>query len=385
MVKLSKFVWLCIFVCLCLIGAYFAFIFEGPSTSESNDNIFGRNVYEQNMSIGSKADSSYSITFPEDHREHTKFDIEWWYLTANLEDNNGAAYGLQWTLFRFRAPGVTNNQTNNWHNNQLYMAHASIHSLDTHWFSEKFARGGVGNAGQAVSPFSLFIDNWQWLNTEDNDELFPSTLIFDINNTSRPFGLYSASFTMQRTGPFIKHGLNGYSVKSLEDHASHYYSAPFINIAGVLRKNDNTDTEHKISLKGKAWFDHEWTSQLLDDKTLGWDWLSIHLDSGSKIMAFRMRLKNQKDYVTGSYISETGEQTTLLENDLTLRPLANTEVEDRLLPLQWRLVIPSKQIDLSISAIKNEQWNSATIPYYEGMVIVEGTHSGEGFVELTGY
>ena len=385
MVKLSKGTWLFIVVCGCLISAYFLYVDVMVNPSNPKTPIFGRTVYEQSKSIGKKADPNYLITFPADHNEHKDFDIEWWYLTANLEDENSLLYGLQWTLFRFRSPNQINNQTNDWHNNQIYMAHASIHSIDTHWFSEKFARGGVGNAGQTQLPFSLYIDNWEWLNKLGSEDLFPSTLSFDITNTSNPNEQLRATFDLQRTGPFVQHGINGYSLKSTDDHASHYYSAPFINIEGVLQKDGDSDANKGIKLTGNAWFDHEWTSQLLDDNTLGWDWLSLHLDSGSKIMAFRMRLKNQTDYVTGSYISKTGELTTLLDSDLSLLPISSSKVEGRQLPLQWRLLIPSKQIDLSISSIKDEQWNNASIPYYEGMVIIEGSHSGKGFLELTGY
>src|SRR5213080_2089509 len=40
------------------------------------------------------------FAFPLDHGPHPEFRIEWWYVTANLADANGAAYGAQWTLFR---------------------------------------------------------------------------------------------------------------------------------------------------------------------------------------------------------------------------------------------------------------------------------------------
>ncbi|MEQ3652637.1 MAG: lipocalin family protein, partial [Glaciecola sp.] len=30
-------------------------------------------------------------------------------------------------------------------------------------------------------------------------------------------------------------------------------------------------------------------------------------------------------------------------------------------------------------------WNPALFPYYEGAVNISGSHSGEGFLELTGY
>ena len=38
--------------------------------------------------------------FPRDHMTHPKFRIEWWYITANMQDDSGNSWGLQWTLFR---------------------------------------------------------------------------------------------------------------------------------------------------------------------------------------------------------------------------------------------------------------------------------------------
>jgi predicted secreted hydrolase len=412
-----------------LLGTYFVVNSQIAVKTQANTSIFGRNVYEQNddsntalasNNIGKKADPDYRMSFPQDHGTHNQFDIEWWYLTANLQDEAGDPYGLQWTLFRFKNPSPSSSQTEakspsnssaaslknanvslknspvtlkdstvssneSWHNNQIYMAHASIHSLDTHWFSEKFARGGVGNAGLTRLPLSLFIDDWQWLNSDGDVGLFPSTLTFSATDTSKPNAEAKATFTLKQTGPLVQHGDNGFSVKSTSGHASHYYSAPFISIEGELTQTIDTVTTAPIKLKGQAWFDQEWTSQLLDTSTQGWDWLSLHLDDGNKIMAFRMRLKNQDDYVTGSYITSTGEQITLQPGDLTLQPVSVKKVGGRQLPLIWKLVIPSKKIDLTISTVKDKQWNNAAIPYYEGMVKIEGSHGGVGFLELTGY
>ena len=400
-----------------LLGTYFVVTSQIALKTPANMSVFGRNVYEQNgdsndalaSNMGKKADPDYRMSFPQDHGTHDQFDIEWWYLTANLQDEAGDPYGLQWTLFRFKNPSPSSSQAeaNNsssslknspvtlnestvsldkkWHNNQIYMAHASIHSLDTHWFSEKFARGGVGNAGLTALPLNLFIDDWQWLNSDGDIGLFPSTLTFNATDTSKPNAEASATFTLNQTGPLVQHGDNGFSVKSNSGHASHYYSAPFISIEGELTQAIDTVTTAPIKLKGQAWFDQEWTSQLLDTSTQGWDWLSLHLDDGNKIMAFRMRLKNQDDYVTGSYITSTGEQITLQPGDLTLQPVSVKKVDGRQLPLIWKLMIPSKKIDLTISTLKDKQWNNAAVPYYEGMVKIEGSHGGVGFLELTGY
>ena len=400
-----------------LLSTYFVVTSQIALKTQANMSVFGRNVYEQNddsnnalaSNMGKKADPDYRMSFPQDHGTHDQFDIEWWYLTANLQDEAGDPYGLQWTLFRFKnsrprssqaegnnsssslknSPITLNESTvsldKKWHNDQIYMAHASIHSLDTHWFSEKFARGGVGNAGLTALPLNLFIDDWQWLNSDGDTGLFPSTLTFSATDTSKPNAEASATFTLNQTGPLVQHGDNGFSVKSNNGHASHYYSAPFISIEGELTQAIDTLTAASIKLKGQAWFDKEWTSQLLDTGTQGWDWLSLHLDDGNKIMAFRMRLKNQDDYVTGSYITSTGEQITLQPGDLTLQPVSVKKVDGRQLPLIWKLIIPSKKIDLTISTLKDKQWNNAAVPYYEGMVKIEGSHGGVGFLELTGY
>ena len=400
-----------------LLSTYFVITSQIAVKTRANMSVFGRNVYEQNddsnnalaSNIGKKADPKYRMSFPQDHGIHDQFDIEWWYLTANLQDEAGDPYGLQWTLFRFKnsRPRSSQAEENNpssslknssvmlnestvsldkkWHNGQIYMAHASIHSLDTHWFSEKFARGGVGNAGFKALPLNLFIDDWQWLNSDGDTGLFPSKLTFSATDTSKPNIKASASFTLNQTGPLVQHGDNGFSVKSNSGHASHYYSAPFISIEGELTQAIDTVTTAPIKLKGQAWFDKEWSSQLLDTGTQGWDWLSLHLDDGNKIMAFRMRLKNQDDYVTGSYITSTGEQITLQPGDLTLQPVSIKKVDGRQLPLIWKLIIPSKKIDLTITTLKDKQWNNAAVPYYEGMVKIEGSHGGVGFLELTGY
>ena len=417
MVKLNKKIVSLSLAGVFLLGTYFVVTSQIALKTQANMSVFGRNVYEQNddsnnalaSNMGKKADPDYRMSFPQDHGTHDQFDIEWWYLTANLQDEAGDPYGLQWTLFRFKnsrprssqaegnnsssslknSPVMLNESTvfldKKWHNDQIYMAHASIHSLDTHWFSEKFARGGVGNAGLTALPLNLFIDDWQWLNSDGDTGLFPSTLTFSATDTSKPNAEASATFTLNQTGPLVQHGDNGFSVKSNNGHASHYYSAPFISIEGELTQAIDTVTTAPIKLKGQAWFDKEWTSQLLDTGTQGWDWLSLHLDDGNKIMAFRMRLKNQDDYVTGSYITSTGEQIALQPGDLTLQPVSVKKVDGRQLPLIWKLIIPSKKIDLTISTLKDKQWNNAAVPYYEGMVKIEGSHGGVGFLELTGY
>src|ERR1700681_4176866 len=100
-----------------------------------------------------------TFPFPADHGPHPDYRIEWWYVTANLMDSAGIAYGAQWTLFRqAMQPGA---QQGGWANQQIWMGHAAVTRADTHRYSETFARGGVGQAGVETAPIRAWIDSWE--------------------------------------------------------------------------------------------------------------------------------------------------------------------------------------------------------------------------------
>ena len=325
---------------------------------------FGRAEIEQ-----LQAQPGYSLTFPEDHGSHPDYAVEWWYLTANLSDQQGKHYALQWTLFRFRG----DNPSSPWANEQQFMAHASLHSADNSWFEERFARGGVGNGGVSSEPFKAQLDNWSW--SSASAALFPSTLEFSIQQEVH------IELSLSTRGDFVLHGEQGYSQKLRNSaQASYYYSQPHIDIMGSLVIADEV-----IALSGQAWFDHEWSSQYLDPKTQGWDWFSIHLNNGDKLMLFNMRHQVQADFWSGTLIRSGGKTHHLEEKDIQALVLKQEKVAGRLLPLQWSIRLPTYGLDIKVKAMKKEQWNEGMFSYYEGATFITGSHSGKGFIELTGY
>lgn len=316
-----------------------------------------------------KALPGYTIRFPEDHKSHPEFAIEWWYLTANLFDDEGNQYPIQWTLFRF----LGDRQATPWANRQQFMAHAKLHTFQEAWFEERFARGGVGNAAVSSSPFSAYLDDWHWLS--DDADLFPATLRFTLN------GKVSADLRLTSDADYVLHGQQGFSKKLRHtDQASYYYSQPFIQAVGTVSIAGKT-----IPVSGNAWFDHEWSSQYLDDETSGWDWFSMHLDNGDKIMLFNMRHRYQVDFWTGTLVKANGLVIPLLEEQIKAKILNRSEVMGKSLPLNWQIDIPSHAIELTISPFKQEQWNPGLFAYYEGAIAFTGSHNGHGFIELTGY
>lgn len=323
---------------------------------------------------GAQVTPGVPIIFPHDHLSHNNFAVEWWYLTANLFDAKGNQYPLQWTLFRF----TDFRPVARWSDGQQFMGHAKISNATSTWFEERFARGGVGNAKVNLSSsghFSAFIDDWHW--ASKTADLFPSNLKFTVNNE------VEANLQLNVTMPYVLHGDKGYSAKFSDDsHASMYYSQPFITVAGVLKLPTG-----EVNVSGKGWFDHEWSARLSDQNTLGWgwDWFSLHLNNGDKLMLYNVHHRELEDSWFGSLITSQGEKKHLNHADIIATPTGYSNFGDKQLPLNWQLTLPKHGIDLNISMFKQEQWNRGRFSYYEGAVNVDGSHSGVGFIELTGY
>ena len=166
-----------------------------------------------------------TFSFPADHGPHPDFRIEWWYVTANLADAKGTAYGAQWTLFRqAMAPGP---QHEGWANQQIWMAHAAVTRADTHRFNQTFARGGVGQAGVEARPFKAWIDSWQMRGSDATDDLTIAPL--DLTASSEGFAY---ALHLDADHPLVLQGDGGYSKKSERGQASYYYSQPFFKVTG---------------------------------------------------------------------------------------------------------------------------------------------------------
>jgi predicted secreted hydrolase len=307
-----------------------------------------------------------SIEFPRDFGKHPGFRIEWWYVTANLEATDGRKFGVQWTLFRQAA--TPNPFTEGWSSGEFWMGHAAITSKDQHLFAEKLARGGVGQSDVELEPFNAWIDDWTFQSMEDT---------YRVN-------AYSADFrydlTLVETGPKTLHGQNGFSVKSDQGQASYYFSQPFFDAAGTIKVAGK-----EIEVTGKAWLDREWSSQPLAANQKGWDWFSLKLDDGTRVMLFQLREDNGGVYYSGTWIKPDGATQALGKTDIEMQPLTISDVRGKNIPTSWKLVIPSKRVDLTVHALNDDSWMATSVPYWEGPISIQGSHTGEGYLEMTGY
>lgn len=306
------------------------------------------------------------FAFPADHGAHPDYRIEWWYLTANLDGPDGTPYGLQWTLFRSAlAPG----EAEGWDSPQVWFAHAAVTTPEAHYSAERFARGGIGQAGVTADPFEAWIDDWRMAG-ESFDDLA-------LSASGETFGY---EMRLQAEGPLVFHGEGGYSVKSAQGQASYYYSQPFFRITGALTLPEGT-----VEVSGSAWLDREWSSQPLAENQTGWDWFSLTFDSGAKLMAFQLRQTDGGIFTSGTLIAPDGGTRALGDGALTATPLVTTRVAGREVPTRWRIKVPAQEIDVTVTAINPDAWMDTSVPYWEGPVRTTGSHSGRGYLEMTGY
>ena len=314
-----------------------------------------------------------TFAFPADHGPHPAFRIEWWYATANLADASGTAYGAQWTLFRQAI--ASGPPLEGWANQQIWMGHAAVTRADTHRVSQAFARGGVGQAGVEASPFHAWIDNWEMRGLDAMNDANVAPLQLSASGTN-----FSYALRLDADRPLVLQGDGGYSRKSLREQASYYYSQPHYTAKGSIVIDDKP-----VDVTGQAWLDREWSSQPLASDQSGWDWLSLHFRNGDKLMLYRMRQTDGQHYGSGKWIAPDGKAELLASADIAMTPLAFTEIEGRKIPTTWRIAIPKLALAIDCTPLNAKSWMGTSFPYWEGPISFAGSHTGLGYLEMTGY
>ena len=312
------------------------------------------------------------FSFPADHGPHPDYRIEWWYVTANLVDSSHVAYGAQWTLFRqAMQPGPPQE---GWANQQIWMGHAAVTSADTHRFSEAFARGGVGQAGVEAKPFHAWIDSWQMHGLDSTSDTTLAPL--ELNASGADF---SYALRLDTDRELVLQGDAGYSRKSERGQASYYFSQPFFKVTGSVTIGDRP-----VAVTGQAWMDREWGSQPLAADQTGWDWFSLHLNENAKLMLFRLRQSDGHDYLSGNWI-EDGRSVELASTEIKMKPTATVAIEKRNLPIAWTIEIPARGLKIESVALNPKSWMATSFSYWEGPISFKGSHTGIGYLEMTGY
>lgn len=97
---------------------------------------------------------------------------------------------------------------------------------------------------------------------------------------------FACALDLTPDGPPLLNGKAGFSAKAPDPrHASYYYSRPQLAVSGTVTLDGRSQP-----VTGKAWLDHEWSSELMPEERPGLGLAGRQrLDDGSGLMAFRMR------------------------------------------------------------------------------------------------
>ncbi len=336
--------------------------------------------------LGSDAEGFATATeprefvFPADHGPHPEFRNEWWYVTGNLDGEDGERFGFELTFFRFSLSPDIGESDSDWRTNQVYIAHLAVTDAEDERFlvAQRYSRGALGLAGSQSEPFKVWIDDWRI----EEDASGNWRLVAD----DADFGI---DVTLAAENPPTLNGIDGLSQKSDEPgNASYYYSITRLLTSGSINIGERT-----FEVSGLSWLDREWSTSALADNQAGWDWFALQLSDGSDLMFYNLRFDDgsQDPNSAGTFVSSSGVASHLTRADVELAVLETwNSSEGGTYPAKWQLYVPQLGLDLTVTPVIADQELFTTVRYWEGAVDVAGMRDGEaingrGYVELTGY
>ena len=330
------------------------------------------------------ADGSRPLIFPVDFGAHPDFKTEWWYYTGNLQTQEGRRFGFELTIFRvgLLPPTVDLPSDSEWYGRSVYFAHFAVSDIERERFYafERYSRPGPGLAGALGDPYRVWLEDWMIM--ED------AAGVYRLQAAQEGIKL---DLSLTDEMGIILHGEDGYSRKGESiSNASYYYSQPRLRAEGRIQVDGS---EHRVS--GWAWKDHEFSSGVLDEDQIGWDWFSLQFDDGSALMLFQLRERDGEISASSS--------GTFISANRVVEPIPNSGFEITVLdewrsphtqgmyPSAWRIRLNHPGCVLEVEPwMADQEIHFPAVTYWEGAVHFEGICdyapvSGNGYVELTGY
>ena len=319
------------------------------------------------------------FSFPGDHGVHPGFRSEWWYITGNLDSEEGRRFGFQVTFFRFAmSPPPAESRASGWAADHLWMVHVAVTDAQgrRHHAEERLAREALGLAGGGGEPFQVWLEDWR---LKGGDAGFPRDLLLD----GKDVGL-RLSFDPVRA-PLLQ-GVDGLSQKGPEPgNASYYYSITRLQTRGELRLGDS-----RFQVSGLSWLDREWGTSALGKDQVGWDWFSLQLNDGTDLMYYRLRTRagEADPHSAGTLLFENGEKRRLGPADMVLKP-RRWWISPRgtRYPVSWDVTVRPLNKTLTVTGLLDDQEMDLSVVYWEGAVDVldGGKPVGRGYLEMAGY
>jgi predicted secreted hydrolase len=295
-------------------------------------------------------------------------------VTGNLETKRGPM-GFQVTFFRFRNPAADANPSR-FSPKQLLFAHAALAdpAKGKLLADQRSARIVEGVAYTSTADTDVAIDDWRLARegTGYRTRIAGETFALELD--------------FAPTQPVMLQGDQGFSRKGRNPaQASYYYSEPHLRVTGRVSSQGES-----LDVTGLAWLDHEWSSEILAEEAMGWDWLGANLDGGGALMAFRIRGKDGAALWAGAtYRAPGGTTTSFGPGQVTFTPRRTWKSTRTGGTYPVAMDVTAGTMKWTLEPLMDDQEldarSSTGTIYWEGAVRVSGAGTGRGYLELTGY
>lgn len=359
----------------------FGLIFSGCGANagnpipETHDSIFAASAATAQPNSDGEASVSIIepaalISLPGDEGPHVA-GIEWWYFNGHLTDELEQEYSFHFVTFQ--------TSTDSGQAGQLLQLSWADHTDALYLTTEKVKLTFSETAtGTAMGRFSVQSDSWQMAG--DGADY---TLAFDVGD-----------YTVRLQATSLKQAAlhQGTGLVSLGPAGdTFYYTRPRLDLSGTVTVDGQTRR-----VMGQAWMDHQWGE--FSNRQVGWDWMSLQLDSGQELMAVLVwNPDGHEPYASyATFITSDGSVRHLRDGAISLRSTGSwtSPATGTVYPMGWDLRIGSLGLALELTPAQQhaEFPHSSYGPpsYWEGAVSLAGEVAGtkvagKGFVELVGY
>jgi len=304
-----------------------------------------------------------AVKLPADDAPHSAL-TEWWYYSGHLQTDSGERYSFHMASFL----------------RQGTLAHTVFHgSLLDHQneklYTEQARTAGNPSDGRRDG-FDFTFGDWQMRGE-------------GAQHAAKMKGkAFALELQLDDRQPPVLHQAPGTPVAGLLDFGvaglSYYTSRPRMSAQGTLTLNGTTRPVH-----GEVWFDHQWGD--FEAAQLRWNWFALQLTDGADIMLFELFDRQGKPVLrTGTHFKDSvvtalGAQDFAADSQGTWKSPASGIVY----PVNWTISIPSRDLKLKVDPVlRASEFDARTTTlnvYWEGAVKLSGSHSGVGFMELSGY
>ena len=265
-----------------------------------------------------------------------KVNVEWWYASGYLEDEEQNLYFYQFTIFhgvRFGMEG--------------FITHVAVsdYSEGKRYFSD-----------QDHFKNKTYSFNQRMINCSDNILILGDSKIY----ISAKADDFSYDLELEAGDPAVWHGEDGivsmgYPGNPKEN--SFYYSYPAMPTKGKLVLGKE---RKEVEVTGTTWFDRQWGNF----KNITWNWFSLRFDDGDNIMLFHFP---DTDHKEGTFINEDNQPEYF--TDFSLSADSSLNVGKSEIGLVWDFDIPFKEGKYRIEPLGDNDLNESRlgITYWEGL------------------